>query len=69
MSTSNNVGLLLQLILTGLQQLEQYRQMMVRAQTEGRDITEDELAELASRDDAVRAALEAEIARRRAGGG
>ena len=68
MSTSNNVGLLLQLVLTGLQQLEQYRQMMVRAQTEGRDITDAELAEQAARDDAVRAALEAEIARRKGGG-
>lgn len=39
-----------------------------RARAEGRPVSEAELAELASQDDAARAALDAQIARQRGGG-
>lgn len=62
-----NAAIIAQLILQGLQQLQAYQQLMMKAQADGnRDITDAELNELGSLDDAVKAAVQAEISRQRA---
>lgn len=63
-----NAALIAQLILQGLQQLQQYQQLLMRAQAEGRDVTDAEIDELVSQGDAIRAAARAEAQRQRAGG-
>lgn len=61
----NNAALIAQLILQGLQQLQQYQQLMIRANSEGRDVTDEELDALADRGAAIRAAARAEADRQR----
>lgn len=63
-----NADLIAQLILQGLQQLQQYQQLLIRAKTEGRDVSFAEIDELVSQGDAIRAAARSEAARQRAGG-
>lgn len=60
-----NAAIIAQLVLQGLQQLQAYQQVMVKAQAEGRDVSDAELDQLGAQDDAVKAALAAEIARQR----
>lgn len=63
-----NAALIAQLILQGLQQLQQYQQLLMRAQAEGRDVTDAEIDALAAQGDAIRDAARAEAERQRAGG-
>lgn len=63
-----NAALIAQLILQGLQQLQQYQQLMIRAQAEGRDVTDEEIDALGVLGDEIRAAARAEANRQRAGG-
>ena len=60
-----NAAVIAQLVLQGLQQLQAYQQIMIKAQSEGRDVLDSELDALGATDDAVKAALDAEIARQR----
>ena len=61
-----NAAIIAQLILQGLQQLQAYAQVMQKAHSEGRDVSKEELDQLAAVDDSVKNALDAEIARQRA---
>lgn len=63
-----NVALLGQLILQGLQQLQGYQQLLNRANSEGRDVTDEEIDALEAQGAAIRGAARAEAARQRAGG-
>lgn len=63
-----NAEIIAQLILQGLQQLQQYQQLLMRANAEGRDVTDAELDALTAAGDAIRDAARAEAARQRAGG-
>lgn len=63
-----NTVLIAQLILQGLQQLQAYQQLMIRAQAEGRDVTDAEIDSLGELGNAIRAAARAEADRQRAGG-
>jgi hypothetical protein len=68
MSNTANVALIGQLILQGLQQLQNYQQLLVRANSEGRDVTDEELDALGAQGQAIRDAARAEAARQRSGG-
>lgn len=63
-----NAALIAQLILQGLQQLQQYQQLLMKANAEGRDVTDAELDALENQGAAIRDAARAEAARQRAGG-
>lgn len=63
-----NAALIAQLILQGLQQLQQYQQLLIRAANEGRDVTDAEIDALGALGDQIRAAARAEADRQRAGG-
>lgn len=63
-----NVALLGQLILQGLQQLQGYQQLLNRANSEGRDVTDEEIGALEAQGAVIRDAARAEAARQRAGG-
>ena len=63
---NTNAAIIAQLILQGLQQIQVYQQLAMKAQADGgRDITDAELDGLGLQDDAVKAALDSEIARQR----
>lgn len=64
----NNVALIGQLILQGLQQLQQYQLLVNQARAENRDVTDEELDRLEAAGAAIRDAARAEAARQRAGG-
>lgn len=64
----SNAAIIAQLILAGLQQLQQYQQLMLRAQAENRDVTDEEIDGLADHGTAIRATARAEAERQRAGG-
>lgn len=64
-----NAALAIQLLLQLLSQAQSLGTVIKRAREEGRDVTDEELDELAALDDSVRDALRAEIARQRAGTG
>lgn len=66
--SSENIGLIGQLILQGLQQLQQYQQLVNTARARGTDITDAELDALGDQGRAIRAAATAEANRQRAGG-
>jgi len=61
-----NAGIIAQLILQGLQQLQAYQQVAMKAHAEGRDVSDAELDALGAADDAVKNAVDAEITRQRA---
>ena len=63
-----NAALIAQLILQGLQQLQQYQQLLIRANAEGRDVTDAEIDALGELGKAIRDAARAEADRQRAGG-
>lgn len=63
-----NAALIAQLILQGLQQLQQYQQLLIRANAEGRDVTDAEIDALGALGKAIRDAARAEADRQRAGG-
>jgi hypothetical protein len=63
-----NAALIAQLILQGLQQLQTYQQLLLKAQAEGRDVTDAEIDALGALGAAIRDAARAEAARQRAGG-
>lgn len=63
-----NAALIAQLILQGLQQLQQYQQLLIRAQAENRDVTDEEIDALGALGNEIRAAARDEAARQRAGG-
>jgi F0F1-type ATP synthase membrane subunit b/b' len=63
-----NAALIAQLILQGLQQLQQYQQLLIRAQAENRDVLDSEIDALGALGDQIRAAARAEADRQRAGG-
>lgn len=62
-----NTVIIAQLILQGLQQLQAYQQLMLKAQVEGRDVTDAEIDGLGALGDSIRAAARAEADRQRAG--
>jgi hypothetical protein len=64
----NNTLIIAQLILQGLQQLQAYQRLMLTAQAEGRDVTDEEVDGLGELGDAIRAAARSEAARQRAEG-
>lgn len=64
----NNVAIIAQLILQGLQQLQAYQRLMLTAQAEGRDVTDEEIDSLGALGDAIRSAARAEAERQRAEG-
>jgi uncharacterized iron-regulated protein len=68
MSDTANIALIGQLILQGLQQLQAYQQLLMRANSEGRDVTDEEIDALGAQGAAIRDAARAEAARQRAGG-
>lgn len=61
----NNLLLVSQLILQGLQQLQAYQQLLLKAQSENRDITDTEIDALGEAGKAIRSAARAEAARQR----
>lgn len=63
-----NAALIAQLILQGLQQLQQYQQLLMRANAESRDVTDAEIDALGDLGQAIRDAARAEADRQRAGG-
>lgn len=64
-----NAALIAQLILQGLQQLQAYQQLLLKAQADGnRDVTDEEIDALGELGKAIRDAARAEAARQRAGG-
>jgi hypothetical protein len=63
-----NAALIAQLILQGLQQLQQYQQLLIRAANENRDVLDSEIDALGALGDQIRAAARAEADRQRAGG-
>ena len=63
-----NAALIAQLILQGLQQLQQYQQLVMRANAENRDVTDAEIDALGELGKAIRDAARAEADRQRAGG-
>jgi hypothetical protein len=63
-----NALLISQLILQGLQQLQAYQGLLLKAQAENRDVTDAEIDELGELGKAIRAAARAEADRQRAGG-
>ena len=67
-SPVGNIGLIGQLILQGLLQLQQYQQLINLARSEGRDVTDAELDALTEQGNAIRAAARAEAERQRAEG-
>lgn len=64
MMDSQNAALLVGLILQGLARITTYGQLLQKARDEGRAPTDEELNALASADDQLKLAVEAEIARR-----
>lgn len=60
MNTSNAL-LVTQLLLQAATQVQQFSSLLAKAQSEGRDVTPDELNQLASADDTSRARLQALI--------
>lgn len=62
-----NTVIIAQLILQGLQQLQAYQQLMLKAQAEGRDVTDAEIDGLGALGDSIRAAARAEADRQRVG--
>lgn len=60
---TDNALILIQLLTQLLAQAQSIGQLVSKARSEGRDVTDAELAALMAQDDAVRAALEAEIVR------
>lgn len=63
-----NALLIGQLILQGLQQLQAYQGLLLKAQAEGRDVTDAEIDGLGELGKSIRAAARAEADRQRAGG-
>lgn len=61
-----NAAIIAQLILQGLQQLQQYQRLMMTAQAEGRDVTDAEIDGLGELGKAIRTAARAEAERQRA---
>lgn len=64
---TDNALILIQLLTQLLAQAQSIGQLISKARSEGRDVTDAELGALMAQDDAVRAALEAEIARQQPG--
>ena len=63
-----NAAIIAQLILQGLQQLQAYQQLLLKAQADGnRDVTDAEIDGLGELGKAIRAAARAEAERQRAG--
>lgn len=63
-----NAAIIAQLILQGLQQLQAYQQLMLKAQAENRDVTDAEIDGLGEIGKAIRSAARAEADRQRVGG-
>jgi hypothetical protein len=63
-----NALLISQLILQGLQQLQAYQGLLLKAQAENRDVTDAEIDGLGELGKAIRTAARAEADRQRAGG-
>jgi len=63
-----NAAILINLLLGLLDRASTIGALFAKAQSEGRDITDAELDALVADDDAARAALDAAIAKARAGG-
>jgi hypothetical protein len=63
-----NAAIIGQLILQGLQQLQQYQMLVNTANSEGRDVTDAELDALGAAGQAIRDAARVEAERQRAGG-
>lgn len=61
---SQNAAILVGMILQGLSRIMSYAQVLEKARAEGRAPTNEELDALAATDDQVKAAVDAEIARR-----
>lgn len=66
---TSNALVLTQLLIQLLSQAQSIGQLLRTARAEDRDVTDEELDTLAGNDDAVRAALDAEIQRQREEGG
>lgn len=64
MSTENTL-IVTQLFLQLLAQMQSVGQLIAKTRAEGREPSDEELNQLGANDDAVRAALQAEIARQR----
>lgn len=62
-----NAAIIAQLILQGLQQLQAYQQLMLKAQAENRDVTDAEIDGLGEIGKAIRNAARAEADRQRNG--
>lgn len=63
-----NAAIIAQLILQGLQQLQAYQQLLIKARAENRDVTDAEIDGLGELGKSIRAAARAEAERQRAGG-
>ena len=61
-------AIIAQLILQGLQNLQVYQQLVLRARMENRAVTDEEIDELGAMGDAIRAAARSEADRQRAEG-
>jgi hypothetical protein len=59
--TMGNALIITQLLLQAATQVQQYGAVLAKAQSEGRDVTDEELDELASKDDAARIRLQQHI--------
>ncbi|HEY4354885.1 MAG TPA: hypothetical protein VGN16_03985 [Acidobacteriaceae bacterium] len=62
----SNEELILNLILVGARQLQSYSSVLTNARAQGRSVSDDDVNALAATDNAVAAAVDAEIARQRA---
>lgn len=60
-----NAAIIAQLILQGLQQLQAYQQLMLKATAENRDVTDAEIDGLGELGKAIRSAARAEADRQR----
>lgn len=61
----SNEELILNLILTGARQLQSFSTVLANARAQGRAVSDADVSALAATDDAVAAAVDAEIARQR----
>ena len=57
----DNALIITQLLLQASAQVQQYGAVLLKAKQEGRDVTEEELDELAAKDDAARIRLQQHI--------
>lgn len=61
-------AIIAQLMLQGLQQMLAYQQLVAKAKAAGRQVSDEDVAELGELGNAIRAAARAEADRQRAGG-